>query len=92
MMGFRNKASGKLLGHDGADPGRMVCVAEKHKAWEYIHVTQSSAILGAFTLYSEFNWQGFRPVEVAVDGSESVLQRSRDFQGSGTAWFFIEVV
>lgn len=90
-LGFRNPVSGKLLGHD--EPGRLRCVAEQHRDWEYFCVRMKPE--GGFVLLlrnggrAESLWQVGVKVEKGKAAHEGKLAKIQ--KGDGIVWEFIKV-
>ncbi|KAE9970336.1 hypothetical protein BLS_004971 [Venturia inaequalis] len=90
-LGFRNPVSGKLLGHD--EPGRLRCVVDQHRDWEYFCVRMKPE--GGFVLLlrnggrGESLWQVGVKVEKGKKAHEGKLAKIQN--GNGIVWEFIKV-
>ncbi|QDS73148.1 hypothetical protein FKW77_001906 [Venturia effusa] len=89
-LGFRNPVSGKLLGHD--EPGRLRCVVDQHRDWEYFCVRMKPE--GGFVMLlrnggrAESLWQLGLKVDKGKKAHEAHLAKIQ--KGDGIVWDFIK--
>lgn len=89
-LGFRNPATGKLLGHDSGNPGLIRCDVQNHQQWEQLLAIPHTRTEGAFSILTEY-WYGRRAIgSCEVDG-KTRLCRIKDEHDPGIAWTFSEV-
>lgn len=90
LLGFRNTATGKILGHDSGNPGFIRCEAQNLQQWEQLLAIPHTRTRDAFSLLAEY-WYGQRAIGLDDEGEETRLCRIKDVHDPGNAWIFDEV-
>jgi len=90
-LGFKNPVSGKFLGHD--EPGRLRCVVDQHRDWEYFCIRMKPG--GGFVLLLRHGGRAERLWQVGLKverGRKKEEGRLAKIEGSdGIVWDFVKV-
>ena len=85
-LGFRNTASGRLLGHDSK--GKLRCSAERHQSWENFCVRMTPA--GGYILLMT-HFERLWHVGTIVDKGQEKLAKIGENMEDAIIWEFVKV-